>query len=79
MNEYTKDQLRESHDLDLQVRELHIRAGRKILAPNGVTMPIIEVVPHLDKLILSYNDQHRTCSLRQLVYNLLAGKGQIID
>jgi hypothetical protein len=47
-NKMTNEQIKNSPDFDLQVRELKIEAGKTLIGGNGVEIKITEVTPHLD-------------------------------
>lgn len=74
---YTIEQLQDSHDFDLQVRELNIKVGRTLIGGNNVAVKITEVTPHLDNFKGTIGDRQVSFSLRAIVYNLLNGKGSI--
>jgi hypothetical protein len=74
---YTPEQLRNSHDLDLQVRELGISVGRILIGVNGVEVKITEVTPHLNIFKGTLDGKSVSFGLRAIVYNLLNGKGSI--
>jgi hypothetical protein len=74
---YTVEQLRDSHDLDLQVRELGIKEGRTLIGANGAVVKITEVTPHLDNFKGAIGGKQVSFPLRAIVNNLLNGKGEI--
>jgi hypothetical protein len=73
----TLEEIKNSPDLDLKVRELGLVVGRTLVGGNGVEVKITEVTPHLDIFKGKIGEKQLSFSLRAIAYNLCNGKGSI--